>query len=167
MVGKGEPWGMEQTAEIKRDIIFTGSFKRTLDDKNRMAVPARLRSQLERAQDEYECVYVVCVPGLSVIRIYTYDGWMKFAQAKIDAIENPIEKQKITEEVYKMVEEQRLDGQGRITINKLFAKKVGIKKNVQILGMGRGIQLSASEDDDEDDLDISEDGKNFITGLLF
>lgn len=167
MVGKGELWGMEQTAEIKRDIIFTGSFKRTLDDKNRMAVPARLRSQLERAQDEYECVYVVCVPGLSVIRIYTYDGWMKFAQAKIDAIENPIEKQKITEEVYKMVEEQRLDGQGRITINKLFAKKVGIKKNVQILGMGRGIQLSASEDDDEDDLDISEDGKNFITGLLF
>lgn len=158
---------MEDNTGIKRDIVFTGSFKRTLDEKSRMAVPARLRSQLERAQDEYECVYVVCVPGLSVIRIYTYDGWMRFAQAKIDAIEDPIEKHKMTEEVYKMVEEQRLDGQGRITINKNFAKKVGIKKNVQILGMGRGIQLSAAEDDEDEDLTISEAGENFITSLLF
>lgn len=158
---------MEENIGIKRDIVFTGSFKRTLDEKSRMAVPARLRSQLERAQDEYECVYVVCVPGLSVIRIYTYDGWMRFAQAKIDAIKDPIEKHKMTEEVYKMVEEQRLDGQGRITINKNFAKKVGIKKNVQILGMGRGIQLSATEDDEEEDLTISEAGENFITSLLF
>ncbi len=158
---------MEENIGIKRDIVFTGSFKRTLDEKSRMAVPARLRSQLERAQDEYECVYVVCVPGLSVIRIYTYDGWMRFAQAKIDAIKDPIEKHKMTEEVYKMVEEQRLDGQGRITINKNFAKKVGIKKNVQILGMGRGIQLSAAEDDEEEDLNISEAGENFITSLLF
>ncbi len=158
---------MEENIGIKRDIVFTGSFKRTLDEKSRMAVPARLRSQLERAQDEYECVYVVCVPGLSVIRIYTYDGWMRFAQAKIDAIKDPIEKHKMTEEVYKMVEEQRLDGQGRITINKNFAKKVGIKKNVQILGMGRGIQLSAAEDDEEEDLTISEAGENFITSLLF
>ena len=92
---------------------------------------------------------------------------MRFAQAKIDAIEDPIEKHKMTEEVYKMVEEQRLDGQGRITINKNFAKKVGIKKNVQILGMGRGIQLSAAEDDEEEDLTISEAGENFITSLLF
>lgn len=158
---------MEENIGIKRDIVFTGSFKRTLDEKSRMAVPARLRSQLERAQDEYECVYVVCVPGLSVIRIYTYDGWMRFAQAKIDAIKDPIEKHKMTEEVYKMVEEQRLDGQGRITINKNFAKKVGIKKNVQILGMGRGIQLSAAEDDEEENLTISEAGENFITSLLF
>ena len=89
------------------------------------------------------------------------------AQAKIDAIKDPIEKHKMTEEVYKMVEEQRLDGQGRITINKNFAKKVGIKKNVQILGMGRGIQLSAAEDDEEEDLTISEAGENFITSLLF
>lgn len=158
---------MEENIGIKRDIVFTGSFKRTLDEKSRMAVPARLRSQLERAQDEYECVYVVCVPGLSVIKIYTYDGWMRFAQAQIDAIKDPIEKHKMTEEVYKMVEEQRLDGQGRITINKNFAKKVGIKKNVQILGMGRGIQLSAAEDDEEEDLTISEAGENFITSLLF
>lgn len=158
---------MEENIGIKRDIVFTGSFKRTLDEKSRMAVPARLRSQLERAQDEYECVYVVCVPGLRVIKIYTYDGWMRFAQAQIDAIKDPIEKHKMTEEVYKMVEEQRLDGQGRITINKNFAKKVGIKKNVQILGMGRGIQLSAAEDDEEEDLTISEAGENFITSLLF
>lgn len=158
---------MEENIGIKRDIVFTGSFKRTLDEKSRMAVPARLRSQLERAQDEYECVYVVCVPGLRVIRICTYDGWMRFAQAKIDAIKDPIEKHKMTEEVYKMVEEQRLDGQGRITINKNFAKKVGIKKNVQILGMGRGIQLSAAEDDEDEDLTISEAGENFITSLLF
>lgn len=166
MVRKGESGGMEQQNDIKRDLIFTGTFKRTLDEKNRLAIPARLRTQLERAQDEYECVYVVCAPELNVIKIYSYDGWMKFAQPKIDSISDPIKKQKITEEVYKMVEEQRLDGQGRITINKAFARIVGIKKNVKILGMGRGIQISAIEDD-EDEFDISEDGKNFITGLLF
>ena len=127
--------------EKKRDFLFSGTFNRTLDEKNRLAIPARLRSQLEKAQSEDEVIYVFCHPRSKVIRIYTYDSWMNFAQSIIDKIDDPLKRADITDAIYSLLEEQKIDGQGRIPINKDFSKLIGLEKNAVVRGLGRSIQI--------------------------
>lgn len=151
--------------EKKRDFLFSGTFSRTLDEKNRLAIPARLRSQLEKAQSEDEVIYVFCHPGSKVIRIYTYDSWMNFAQSIIDEIKDPIKRSDITDAIYSLLEEQKIDSQGRIPINKDFAKLIGLEKNAVVKGMGRSIQIKP-EVDVEKKFEFSDEQNSYIDKML-
>lgn len=147
----------------ERKLNFAGNFQRTLDEKNRMAIPARLRSQLEEAQRKDEVFYLFCHAGSKAIRVYTYDSWLSFIQPKIDALSgDPLRVEK-TRAVYRMLDEQRLDGQGRITINKKFASIIGLEKNAEILGSGRYIEITAQVD--EKDISSNEEVDLFLYDL--
>lgn len=152
--------------EKKRDFLFSGTFNRTLDEKSRLAIPARLRSQLEKAQDEDEVIYVFCHPGQKLIRIYTYDGWMKFAQSTLDEIDDPIKRANVTDAIYSLLEEQKLDGQGRIVINKEFAKQIGLEKNALVRGLGRSIQITPAAEV-SDRFNFSDEQNSYIDKMLF
>lgn len=150
----------------KKPEIFVGSCQRSLDDKNRLSIPTRFRTQLERAQKEYDAIYVFCLPHHNAIRIYTYDGWLEFAQPKLDSIPDAKERMKRTQQIYALLDEQSVDAQGRIKIDKKFLKAVGIEKNVQLTGIGRGIQLTAVADE-TDVFNLTQDSQDFIDNLLF
>ena len=150
----------------KKPELFVGDCKRSLDDKNRLSIPARFRTQLERAQKEYDAIYVFCLPHRNAIRIYTYDGWMEFAQPKIDAIPDAEKRLEITKQIYALLDEQTVDAQGRITIKKSFAKAVGIETNVDISGIGRGLEITAAKPE-TDTFDVKPDTATFINDMLF
>ncbi|MCQ2471475.1 MAG: hypothetical protein MJ147_05495 [Clostridia bacterium] len=140
-------------ASERDELIFSGYFERTLDEKGRLAIPARLRSQLEKAQSKDEVVYVHYSLAYNSIRIYPYDGWIEFVQPKIDAIEDHDKRVLMMRTLYHFTEEQRMDAQGRILVNKKLAAKLGIEKGVSIIGEGRGIEITALKEDDNMDLD--------------
>lgn len=150
----------------KKPEFFVGSCKRTLDEKSRVSLPVRFRTQLERSQKEYDAVYVFCAPHRKEICIYTYDGWLEFAQPKIDAIENPQERIAMTKKIYALLDEQTVDSQGRLKINKEFLKAIDVEKNVQISGNGRGLVLVADAEE-ADVFNISEKEAEFIDSLYF
>lgn len=147
------------------DLIFSGYFERSLDDKGRLAIPARLRSQLEKAQSKDEVVYVHYSVVYNSIRIYTYDGWMAFVQPKIDSIEDPDERVRMMRTLYRLTEDQRMDAQGRILINKKLAQVVGIDKNVSICGVGRGIEIEALKPAEES-FDFKDDEVDFLKSIM-
>ncbi|MCQ2479799.1 MAG: hypothetical protein MJ120_04080 [Clostridia bacterium] len=140
-------------ASERDELIFSGYFERNLDEKGRLAIPARLRSQLEKAQSKDEVVYVHYSLAYNSIRIYPYDGWIEFVQPKIDAIEDHDKRVLMMRTLYHFTEEQRMDAQGRILVNKKLAAKLGIEKGVSIIGEGRGIEITALKEDDNMDLD--------------
>lgn len=129
--------------------LFTGNFERTLDDKFRVAVPARLRSQLENAQSRDDVIYVFYHLVYKRIMIYTVDGWYQYAQPLLDAIEDLDKKAQMREFIYKHLYEQRLDVQGRIKLEQKYFKTMGIEKSVEILGSGRSITIKAPEKDEQ------------------
>lgn len=150
----------------KKPEFFVGSCQRSLDDKCRISLPARFRTQLERAQKEYDAIYVFCLPHRKEIRIYTYDGWLEFAQPKIDAIADPKERMAMAEQIYALLDEQTVDAQGRLKIDKRFLKAIGVEKSVQLSGNGRGILLRAVAEE-TDVFNVSEKAADFIDNLYF
>ncbi len=151
---------------FKKSEIFTGGCHRSLDDKNRISIPTRYRTQLERAQKEYDAIYVFCLPHHDAIRVYTYDGWMEFAQPKIDAIPDAKKRLAFTKKIYGLLDEQTIDSQGRIKIKKEFLKAVGIEKSVDISGIGRGFEIKAAQPE-VNIFDISDEEADFINEILF
>ncbi len=147
------------------NLIFSGYFERSLDEKFRLSIPARLRTQLEKAQDKDEVIYIFYSTVYKVIRIYTHDSWISFIQPKLDAIEDPDERLQMTRAVYRFTETQKTDSQGRIAVNKKLASLIGIEKNVSICGMGRGIEIAAA-DDVQDSYEVTEKEESFLKGLM-
>ncbi len=151
----------------KKPEFFVGKqCTRTLDDKSRISLPARFRTQLERSQKEYDAVYVFCAPHRKEICIYTYDGWLQFAQPKIDAISDPKERIAMSNRIYSLLDEQTVDSQGRLKIDKDFLKAIGAEKSVQLSGNGRSLLLTPAQED-KDIFDISEKEADFIDSLYF
>lgn len=147
------------------NLIFSGYFERSIDDKGRLAIPARLRTQLEKAQSKDEVIYVFYSTVYKVIRIYTYDGWMSFVQPKIDEIEDPDDRVRMMRTLYRFTEDQKLDSQGRISINKKLAEVLEIEKNVSICGMGRGIEIAALVDKEET-FELKDDEVDFLKSIM-
>ncbi len=151
----------------KKPELFVGkACTRTLDDKSRISLPARFRAQLERSQKEYDSVYVFCAPHRKELCIYTYDGWLEFAQPKIDAVENPKDRIAFSNRIYSLLDEQTVDSQGRLKLDKDFLKAIGVDKTVQLSGNGRNLLITAAKEE-TDPFDIDEKTADFIDSLYF
>lgn len=90
---------------------------------------------------------------------------MNFAQSIIDEIKDPIKRADITDAIYSLLEEQKIDSQGRIPINKDFAKLIGLEKNAVVKGMGRSIQIKP-EVDVEKKFEFSDEQNSYIDKML-
>ena len=129
-----------------------------------MAVPARLRSQLEKVQQVDGVLFVFCNPVEKCIKIYTMDVWLERGAPVLESISNIYEKHRRQELVYKLLEEQVIDSQGRITLRESFTKAVGIEKEVEVVGTGPSITIKKPETEDALPL-IGKEDEEFIASL--
>ena len=159
----------------KKPELFVGkACTRTLDDKSRISLPARFRAQLERSQKEYDSVYVFCAPHRKELCIYTYDGWLEFAQPKIDAVENPKDRIAFSNRIYSLLDEQTVDSQGRLKLDKDFLKAIGVDMltlaNDHALDAGMngllGTIITAAKEE-TNPFDIDDKTADFIDSLYF
>ena len=151
----------------KKPELFVGkACTRTQEDKSRISLPARFRAQLERSQKDYDTVYVFCAPHRKELCIYTYDGWLEFAQPKIDAVENPKDRIAFSNRIYSLLDEQTVDSQGRLKLDKDFLKAIGVDKTVQLSGNGRNLLITAAKEE-VNPFDIDEKTADFIDSLYF
>ena len=151
----------------KKPELFVGkTCIRTLDDKNRISLPARFRTQIELSQNEYDTVYVFCATHRKELNIYTYDGWLEFAQPKIDAVENPKDRIAFSNRIYSLLDEQTVDSQGRLKLDKDFLKAIGVDRTVQISGNGRNLLITAAKEE-TNPFDIDEKTADLIDSLYF
>jgi MraZ protein len=111
-------------------ITFLGIFQHTLDDKNRLAIPARFREQLARAGDPL--LYSVARPGH--VLLFPQDTWDRFVERLLEG-----EATASTDEFYYLRRQIALSGeicnldtQGRITLN---------ANQVRIANLGRDVVL--------------------------
>lgn len=114
--------------------MFIGNFNHTLDEKNRVAFPARFRPQLEEG--------VVMTAGASRhVLVYPRAGFEQLA-TKVDSL-NQFDPEAATlrRQVYMDAGEADLDKQGRVILPEALRAHAQITKEAVIVGVGRFIEI--------------------------
>lgn len=137
--------------------MFYGRYDHSLDDKNRLRIPARLKKGLG---DDGACIGVSKNNKCLVI----------YPRYTIESIGNklrdqlvPKEKQNAIRRFLASIYDIEEDAQGRFTLNNFLRESSGITKDLVFVGMNDRIELWDSKTfdsmiDDEEDIDLSEFG---------
>ncbi len=117
---------------------FFGSFSGTLDAKNRLHVPIRLR---QAADDSLDTCYLTLGMGGSVY-LLPKDEWRRLSArfesySQTDDVDGPAAHRVFVANTYEVT----LDRQSRVQIPQELAVKVGFQKEVKILGYNRRIEI--------------------------
>ena len=117
--------------------MLYGRFEHTVDAKNRVFVPAKFKESLGISfkltyNDFNKCILV-----------YSNAEWEKYEE-KISELPT-LKFEDFIREIYSNTVDVQVDGQGRIVIPQFFKEKVGIEKNVLIMGVGSHLEIWAQE----------------------
>ncbi|HEX9987463.1 MAG TPA: division/cell wall cluster transcriptional repressor MraZ [Chloroflexia bacterium] len=114
--------------------MFLGRFEHSVDNKGRVAVPARFRDKLSgeliitRGNDR--CLY-----------LFTQEAWEPLA-AKLNALPTgDADARNLRRAVFSAAEPVEMDKQGRMMIPSHLLQYSGITTNVAILGLGSYIEI--------------------------
>lgn len=112
-----------------------GAYTHNLDQKNRLAIPAKLRAELG---DSF--VLTVSPSNEPCLLAYAFDDW--------DAVMEDVNDQPASEElmltqryIYMYSDKIDLDAQGRMTIPTRFMEIAGFQKEVFMLGAGHRVEF--------------------------
>lgn len=114
--------------------MFLGEYEHALDDRGRIAVPARFRDDfraglyLSRGQDR-------CIAA------YTTEGWSRFI-SQLDSLPFTDDEARRTQRRhYSGAQQVDLDRQGRVLIPQFLRRYAGINQSVVIAGMNDHIEI--------------------------
>jgi MraZ protein len=109
-------------------LAFLGQFEYTLDAKNRLTIPPKFRGPLSDgvvlAKDFEPC-----------IAIWPVSGWLQYTQQELGARDrlDPDTRQ-LRRLVHAGAFEGQLDGAGRIMLPQALIERVGLRKEVTLIG---------------------------------
>lgn len=118
--------------------MFRGINALNLDNKGRMALPARYREQL---QNQCSGLIVTIDPNSPCLLLYPPLEWEKIEQ-KIEALPslNPASR-RIQRLLIGHATDVEIDGNGRILLPTLLREYAGIEKHVMLVGQGKKFEL--------------------------
>jgi len=123
--------------------MFVGHQATSLDDKNRICLPAKMRKKVEAASPTREVRLVPWLDGC--MAIYMPNDWQRMAE-KIQS--NPYElaeSRSIWRSVFPYVEEASFDRQWRLVFPKNLLGRAGIQRELVIAGMFDHLEIWSPE----------------------
>lgn len=117
-------------------MSFVGSYKHSLDAKNRVFIPSKFREELG---DEF----YITRKFDTYLSIYTAEEW----QAYVEKIEKLPESEAVEIQDFLLGAAQKCvpDSSGRIILDDQLAAHAGINKNIVFVGVGKQIRIWAEE----------------------
>lgn len=114
--------------------MFIGEYRHTIDDKGRLSVPKKFRSELEKG--------LVITKGLDgCLFVYTNAEWEKMS-VKLNSL--PLTNKNAREFKRHMTSgamDLEIDGQGRVILPEYLREFGSIKKNVVVAGVAERIEI--------------------------
>jgi MraZ protein len=118
------------------DMLLTGTYPRALDDKNRLALPRRLREQLA----EPGTLFVTPGPDQS-LWLYT-DAELERLAARLDQSPATDAEARVFRRLYfAQTEAVDLDKSGRLLVPERLAAFAGLQKEVVLIGVRDHLEL--------------------------
>ena len=110
-------------------MLFTGEFRRSIDEKGRLIVPSRLRELI--AEDK-----VVLTQGVEpCISFWPEQEWVSQARALLAQPQSATETRRVVRQLAGKGHTDQVDKQGRITVPQHLREQAGIASDVVIVGM--------------------------------
>jgi MraZ protein len=113
-------------------LLLTGEYELTIDEKNRLSVPARVRDQIdpeEHGQGFYQ------VLGVNrILSLYPDKYYQRIALAVAPRMVAPDESLAFDRVNYALAGRVELDRQGRVLLNEKALRRVGLKEQVTLIG---------------------------------
>lgn len=115
--------------------MFAGEFRHTIDEKNRLVIPAKFRAFLNEPEDRKGFFLMASpVPGEHCLRLYTMSGWKKVVdnlRRQADRAKDPA---KFLRFFASRGEFATLDGQSRLVIPQKLLDYAGLQRDVILVG---------------------------------
>lgn len=120
-------------------MLFTGEYERTIDAKDRMAIPSEVRSQVS-GDGQTAAFYIV--PGANdALWLWPASTFEQMAGAMTQSLLPPEELMEFEELIFPNARRLELDGNGRVRLPRAMLDRTGIGTDVVILGVRDRLEL--------------------------
>lgn len=135
--------------------MLTGKYKHSLDTKNRLIIPSRLKEQLGDT--------ITILRGSDkCLTVYSAEEWEKYAQKISELPKTQV--RALTRYLYSNSLEVKPDAQGRIMLPEEMLQYACITKNIITVGCGKYVEIWSEEVWEEQQLD--DEPEDFTKMLL-
>ncbi len=125
-------------------VVFTGTYDHSIDQKNRMSIPADIRTMLQRAIDpakgEPLYMYVMLGEGHALC-LYTEKGFEKRANELDHSELDPDELLTYERLLFSLAKRVELDRQGRILLPENLLKRAKLGQDVVLIGVKDHLEI--------------------------
>lgn len=129
-------------------MVFTGTFEHTIDSKNRLAVPAEVRAQVQRATGLGEgdpIRLVVTIGEGNSLRVYTEAGFEQRARRLRHMDVDKRKRSEFRRLMFARSQLMELDKQGRLLLPAALLKSSGLSGPVVLLGVEDHLEIRDRE----------------------
>ena len=118
--------------------MFKGQFTYSIDSKSRISIPAKLRKHISPDANDT----IVMTKGLSsCIDLYPLDEWQKIEDKLLKLNQFQPDDLRFIRMFVQYAHEDSMDSQSRILVPQMLIEYANIKKEVQIIGALRKIEV--------------------------
>ena len=115
--------------------MLLGEYEHTIDDKNRLTLPARFREAFADG--------VVVTRGIDpCLAVYTREGWNDFVRSRLAGLDQfSREARQMRRFLFSAGAEAELDKQGRVMVPPALAEHAGLGREVVVAGVGEFLEV--------------------------
>jgi MraZ protein len=118
--------------------VFLGKHERNLDDKGRLAIPARFREHLPSGS-------VITVAPEECVRVYPPEEWALLTEQNRVSSGTTAHSRNLARVLFSMAAEVEFDAQGRTRIPANLREKAGIADSVVVVGVNNVVEIWSEE----------------------
>jgi MraZ protein len=136
-------------------MSFTGEYCNSIDQKNRLSIPAKFRNSLDQENDK---IFVLSKGFDECLFLYPLEEW-KIVEQQLSSLSSIRDKNRnFIRKITRNANYVRYDSQGRIAIPEILLNYANISKEVLVIGVVKKIELW-----DKKTLNNYENQKNFLS----
>ena len=121
-------------------MVFTGTYEHTIDAKNRLAIPAEIRSQIRRAAGDSKQLYVTLGEGQALC-LYTEQEFERRA-TQLDESDRAADEILTYETLfYSLARQVEMDKNGRVRLPENLLDMVKLGTEVVLLGVKDHLEI--------------------------
>jgi len=124
-------------------LLLTGEYRHVVDDKSRVLISNKLRSQIDA--DEHGSNFYLVLGANGILCIYPEKYFEHIALAVAPGAAAPDEAVAFERISFALASKVELDKQGRLLLNERLRKRAGLKDRVTLVGVRDHIELWNSE----------------------
>lgn len=117
--------------------ISTGRHVLTIDQKNRLSIPASIRAELDPKEDGQKFYLLPGSVSNRTLRLYSESNFERYVQEEIASMPRGRKRDEFNASFYSMIEKLEVDKQGRVVLP---------QENLRRAGLGREVVLAAAGD---------------------